>query len=419
MRTLHVSVAALVLSAAVALFACVGEDPAASSPDRSDAGGTSPGIDGSVGDAGGGAGGGGDAADAGNGCVAPLAACGGDGKCTTATDTNPMHCGACNHDCSGGACLDGRCQPVPLQSSVNAPLAIAVNSTAVFWMESNPVRKCPKSGCNGSPTLLSQATGGGLRLGPRQMVVDENDVFWLGSTDGGPTNQVYIWRCATAGCSLSPSMHGDATMGGILVGNTTHLFRYDPSGSLYKYPKASTTPDLLPGLYLSSSVGFAVDDSMIAFTNVDGSIQGNRGVYASAIDASSPSKIMDLGEHITMSAGVVYASRNIDITQSTIHRCGADGGCGGTGTPMFEPPDGVITDVLADASGVYWTVKGAAGTPTGAVRKCALPDCPGGPKDIARSQASPVALALDRDFVYWANAGTGQVNTGSIMRVRK
>jgi hypothetical protein len=116
----------------------------------------------------------------------------------------------------------------------------------------------------------------------------------------------------------------------------------------------------------------------------------------------------------------VYASRNLNAsTQSTIHRCAVTGNCGGTGTPLFQNPDGLITDVLADASGVYWTVKGTAGTATGAVRKCAIPDCAGGPKDLAKDQGWPIALALDGDFVYWANNGTGAANTGSIMRVRK
>src|SRR5690606_26328445 len=117
--------------------------------------------------------------------------------------------------------------------------------------------------------------------------------------------------------------------------------------------------------------------------------------------------------------GVVYASRNLNPSQSTIHRCPVTGQCGGTGTPLFQTPDGVISDLVADASGVYWAVTGTAGSATGAVRRCAVPDCAGGPKDLATGQASPVALALDDDFVYWANNGTGSTNTGSVMRVRK
>ena len=252
-------------------------------------------------------------------------------------------------------------------------------------------RKCPKTGCGGSPTLLSQATELGGTLGPRQLVVDEDNVYWLAAASAGSIGQrSYIWKCSTAGCSLSPSQHGDYAAGGALVGNATHLFRYDPTGTLYKYPKANTTPADLTGLYLSSSYGFAVDATTIAFTNTDTSIRAC-GVYTAAITASSPTKIMDVGYHIAMAGGVVYASRNLNASQSTIHRCPVGGGCGGTGTALFPNPDGEITYVAVDASGVYWTVKGSAGSATGAVRRCAIPDCAGGPKDIAKDEASPAA----------------------------
>lgn len=406
-----------------ALAACVGDEPQVSSNGTGDDGGTSSsGTGSSSGTSGGNSSSGNSSSggdDGGSGCVAPLAACGGDGKCTTSTDTDPKHCGACNHDCAGGSCVGGMCQPVALQANVDAPAAIAVNSTAVFWLQAQATRKCPKSGCGGSPTMLSQATEVGTMLGPRQIVADEDNVYWLARTDGGPIAQVYIWKCATAGCSLSPTQHGSYAAGGALVGNATHLFRYDPSGSFYKYPKASTTPEYLTGLYLAESYGFAVDATTLAFTNTDESIQGNGGVYTAAITANAPTKIMDLGVHVTMTGGVVYASRNLNPSQSTIHRCPVAGGCGGTGTPLLTSPDGVITDVVADASGIYWTVRGTPGSATGAVRRCAVPDCAGGPKDLAKDQAGPVALALDGEFVYWANRGTGAINTGSIMRVRK
>ena len=115
----------------------------------------------------------------------------------------------------------------------------------------------------------------------RQLFVDEDNLYWLGASASGSATQVYIWKCATAGCSLSPTTVGDYTAPGSLVGNATHLFRYDPTGSLYKYPIGSTTPSFLTGLYLPGSFGFAVDATTlpanVRVTHVslfDGSLQG-------------------------------------------------------------------------------------------------------------------------------------------------
>ena len=47
--------------------------------------------------------------------------------------TNPKHCGACFHDCLGGQCVAGMCQPVELASDESGPFAIAVDATHVYW----------------------------------------------------------------------------------------------------------------------------------------------------------------------------------------------------------------------------------------------------------------------------------------------
>jgi hypothetical protein len=57
-------------------------------------------------------------------CVDGYASCNGsdaDG-CETALSSDPASCGACGHDCKGGSCLDGVCQPVVLFDAIAANL---------------------------------------------------------------------------------------------------------------------------------------------------------------------------------------------------------------------------------------------------------------------------------------------------------
>jgi hypothetical protein len=420
------SVVATLAIGVIALSACVGDDPASTAP-TGDGGSSSGGSSGatssgaSSGTSTSGGSSGASSSGDGGGCIAPLAACEAAGQCTTDTNTNPKHCGTCDHDCGANAqCSAGICQPITLQANVNAPVSVSVNSGGIFWLEASVLRSCAKTGCGGSPTILAQSFTNVPGESPRQLYVDEDNAWWLGRPDTAGTNEHYILKCATAGCSKTPTQHGYYAAVGVLVGNTASIFRYDGTGSLYKYPKTSTTPAYLTGVYLESSMSFAADDTYLAFTNIDTSVGGNAGVYTSDITAGAPTKklIMDSGRHITMTGGFVYASRNTSPTQSNIHKCVVAGTCGGTGTPLLASADGLITDVLADATGVYWAVMGDPSGATGAIRRCALPDCAGGPKDLAKNQANPTALALDGDFVYWANRG-GAANTGSIMRVRK
>ena len=44
----------------------------------------------------------------------------------TSTESNPLHCGTCGHDCLGGLCINSRCQPVVVASEVGTCVAITV-----------------------------------------------------------------------------------------------------------------------------------------------------------------------------------------------------------------------------------------------------------------------------------------------------
>src|SRR5262249_12538358 len=62
---------------------------------------------------------------------------GGGAPCTGATSSDPHNCGGCGHDCLGGACDQGVCQPVVLATTVGAPNSLVVDGEDVFWIEAS------------------------------------------------------------------------------------------------------------------------------------------------------------------------------------------------------------------------------------------------------------------------------------------
>jgi hypothetical protein len=49
-----------------------------------------------------------------------------DGSCTD-TNTDPNNCGACGHNCLGGACVAGQCQPVILSANQSQPTFLTLD----------------------------------------------------------------------------------------------------------------------------------------------------------------------------------------------------------------------------------------------------------------------------------------------------
>lgn len=113
---------------------------------------------------------------------------GSSGHCSASTNTDPKNCGRCGHDCIGGQCQSGQCQPITLYSANNANCTkIAINSKTVFWIQYYPqpmlIMAVPKAGGIARPVGASLNTNAALSL-----AADDQNVYWTEETggDGGP-----------------------------------------------------------------------------------------------------------------------------------------------------------------------------------------------------------------------------------------
>jgi hypothetical protein len=151
-------------------------------------------------------------------CDEPGQICG--AACVDVT-TSPIHCGRCGHDCGGGACVGGACQPVAVADALDqldAPSALAANDAAIFWLERTSVRSCPLPlGCALAPTLIADTFA---QL--HDLAVTGDQIYFSGCRACDDQDH-RLYECPVAGCPATNPPYAassDLRFDGIIIGKT-------------------------------------------------------------------------------------------------------------------------------------------------------------------------------------------------------
>jgi hypothetical protein len=106
-----------------------------------------------------------------------------DSTCTSLA-TDPLNCGSCGHDCLGGACVAGLCQPVVLGSELTNPSAVALSDTHVYLREgpqgAGRILRIPKAGGNAEPVAQGVSNLVGVAIGGEQLYFASGNAATLG-----------------------------------------------------------------------------------------------------------------------------------------------------------------------------------------------------------------------------------------------
>jgi hypothetical protein len=273
--------------------------------------------------------------------------------------TDPLNCGVCGHDCLGGACVAGQCQPVVVAWGQAYPCCIQLDADNVYWANSDTpdgaLQVAPKNG--GGPTTLLAPLGS-----PSGLVLDESFAYWVNLDDSN------VERVALGGGA--PEV--------LEVG----------AGGLYPAYLAVDATSLYCTDFALSSVA---------------RVPKTGGAWTSLVsNENSPGAIVVGGTTL------VWANSGTDGTDGAIRRMGVDG------NPAATTLVGALnwpTGLALWGDYVYWTDNGD-GDPaslSGSLMR-ALVLGPSLPETLASGLPCPVGIAVDDSGVYWTDGCANTLN---------
>lgn len=324
-------------------------------------------------------------------CVGGRCQCGGTkqfcGSCVD-TNTDPKHCGRCNHSCLGGTCLLGKCQSVLLASSTNIVTTLQVTDSEIVWgVDDGPIAKRNKDGSGAITTLVDRDLA-------YDSAFSEGTLYWVNDF----LNKE-IRACKVAGCNKSPTMfyqHAGGNYLGLL---------HDPINSQLIFSTAETSPGARDAVVAART--FAGTDRVL--------VDGRSSVIAHALDSTyvywlewsaavisktpliggttvplfigTPSTPNNFG-NFEIADGALFFTRH-----GVIYRVPLPRGVGSGEPPRFHP--GYACYLAADETHLYWTDCG------GNVLRCPLTGCIGLADVLAGAQVRARAIEVDAAAIYW------------------
>lgn len=300
---------------------------------------------------------------------------------------DPRHCGRCFHDCLGGTCNDGQCQPFVVANDVGTLEAITVDATHVYWIKVGPgglsgeLRRAPLDGGAPEP-LFSQSS-----IPSQEIAVHGGRVYFGHNTPG-----TSIVSCPVTGC--------DGGAPRLEVGGATDVSMVRVVGQRLYFVQPTEGEVASCVLPCQGGPVATVPDTAAnpqrAAANVAGAVAWTLGtgtlvqVKPAGANTATNVEVDDLATGIVIADGVVYAQRQ---TRGPAYIEIGDGG------PAVDLTTEVLTgseEIAVDAEGIYFTEPAGGGV----VTICPRSGCTTGVRRV-RQQQGARGITTDATSIYW------------------
>lgn len=331
--------------------------------------------------------------------------------------TTSQNCGACGHDCFGGACAvaadGGRvCQPVVLTDQESFPNTLTVDDARVFWgnrtdadygspPSSIQVRAMPKHG--GAPTTLETITPGV----PTSMQREANYLYFYRSIEWTVRGQAYVGSivrmCVDGTCKrtdLSGAVDDDPWQ--MAIDDTRIFFPTSLTGGMSQIPKQGGAPTAMAPYTSFFFTRFAVDRSYVyVFAVPNDTVAQTMPVMVLRSGKEPTSSAEPLMKGLVEGGDVIVDDEALYVSDTrAIYRLPKTGADAWQPSPLTSP--GVAPGLLAqDAQRIYWLDGDRAdGTPS--MLRWVFKKGGGEGAIVLPNQATKTpGLVLDDASIYW------------------
>lgn len=268
--------------------------------------------------------------------------------CASTIDVSrdPKNCGVCGHDCLGGECRRGQCQPTAIAKDIRSPNGLAMTSAGLYIGSDEGMLLLPT---NGDLQHLTDSAS----VGPQFVAATATDVFFA-DYDGNAIKRIGI-------------------------------------GSR----DIVTIKEDLP-----RAIGVAVSSSFIFFTREAAQLTGRMPMSTTPLPTDTKLDVLVTSFHadgIDWASGMIYVASYDDDQVIEIK----DDGTASTRRKIYE--GGAPYGVKVDGRFAYITCNKA-----GTLVRVNLDGDPK-PEELASGLASPNGIALTPDAIYIAESGGGTV----------
>ena len=335
--------------------------------------------------------------------------------CETNIANTSQHCGYCRHDCEGGVCVAGTCQPVVLEDVGMPSSGLAVGADFIYWStqpvdnstgapSETEIHRCQTNGCNSGPTLFAdQFKWSAVERWENSLslAADGRDVYWIdGATSVTYGEENRLLRCPTQGCSVSgPEIVATVEYGGRVGLSPNYIIWRDFNGDqVWAKNRNGGTP--ISVAVNQSNEGVIVADAEHLYWATNGQIRRcPLGVscddWAIEVLFESPGTIGSIIQLVLVD-GALYWVVSGRFGESILAMTLNDG------SAPRELKSGLNNPIIHVANGhLFWAEASKAAPYTTSLWGCALPNCTNA-KALVTNEAYPVPqLTGDSNRLFW------------------
>ncbi len=348
------------------------------------------------------------------------------GPCMKNLSADPKHCGRCDHDCLGGTCTAGKCDPVVLASGLHGPSGIAVGAKDVYVTTylGNAVLAVAKD-ASGTQVLVAN------EVKARGVAVVGTTLYWANGDFefNGTDRKGGIWQCRLPACALATRRiiaPGDFAIFPIPRGDTMFYGEANGGGLISRVPIDGGTKRFVsdnPG----GPFGIALDDVHAYYTG------GAPFLYRALLDGGNTDGGPDDERLVPTDRTVgfvavddkrVYFSYAEDNGKGHVVSIAKSAPSGGSINYGSVSDNAFPVGIALDDKNIYWSTggTGTVSTPTGdgKILMCPKAGCGGMPPTVlAIGNFFSGPMALDETGIYWVEFGANTQASGRVRKVAK